>query len=171
MMKKTLLIIMVFMLVLTSFTSCKKDGEDIIGGQGDKVTAVYGGTLKLACVSVDTMNPLVTQHASVLDFLSLIYEGLFVVKPDLTVEPVLAEEYEVSENNTVYTIRLKDNIRFHNGKIFTADDVIATLEYMAYYSTRWQSFTQYLAAYYAEDDYTVVLKLKVEVTLSEYFIK
>jgi len=159
MVKRVLLIIMVLALSFTSFTSCKNEEEEIAGGQGDKVVAVPGGTLKLACVSVDTMNPLATQHASVYDFLSLIYEGLFVVKPDLTVEPVLAENYEVSENNTVYTIKLKDNIRFHNGKIFTADDVVATLEYMAFYTTRWQSFTQYLAGYYAEDHTTLVIKL------------
>lgn len=159
MIKKVILILLSFLLVMGSFVSCRSTEEKQIIEPEKKITPKNGGTLKLSCVSIDTMNPIVTKHASISDFLSLIYEGLFVVKPDLTVEPVLASDYTVSENNTLYTINLKDNVRFHNGKFFTAEDVVSTLDYMAFYSTRWSSFMQYVAAYTAEDNDTVVIRL------------
>lgn len=157
-MKKIISLILVLLLVCSSFVSCTGD-KDKQSATKAKETPKNGGTLKLACVSVDTMNPLVTSHASVSDFLSLIYEGLFVLKEDLTVEGVLAKDFSVSENNTVYTINLKDNIKFHNGKIFTAHDVVSTLNYMALYSSRHKSFMQYIAGYWAEDNNTLVIKL------------
>ena len=36
----------------------------------------------------------------------------------------------MSENNTLYTVNLKQNVKFHGGKSFTAHDVIATMEYI-----------------------------------------
>ena len=158
-MKKIISVILICIIAFLSFVSCGDSKKNPETDKGEKAVPVSGGTLKLACVSPDTMNPIVTTHASVSDFLSLIYEGLFVLKPDLTVEGVLAKDYSVSANNTVYTIKLKDNIKFHSGKIFTAHDVVSTLNYMALYSTRFKSFTQYIAGYMAEDNNTLVIKL------------
>jgi len=158
-MKKILSIIMSLILIFLSFTSCSDNNKNQNPDTDNKITPANGGTVKLSCVSVDTMNPIITKHASVSDFLSLIYEGLFVVKPDHTLEGVLASDYTVSDNNTVYTINLKDNIKFHNGRFFTADDVVATLNYMALYTTRWSHFMQYISGYFAKDKHTVVIRL------------
>lgn len=157
--KKVLLLILSIIIIISSFASCAKDDGDKNSYPGNKITPKTGGTLKMACVSIDTMNPVVTAHASVYDFLTLIYEGLFVVNEDLTVEGVLAESYSVSNNNTLYTVKLKENIKFHNGKIFTADDVVSTLNYMALYSNRHQDFMQYIDGYYSEGHHTLVVKL------------
>ena len=158
-MLKKLISFLLILIIVASFCACSGEKEEITGGTGKKVTPKNGGTLRLACVSVDTLNPIVTKHASVSDFLSLIYEGLFVLKPDLTVEGVLAQDYTVSGNNTIYTIKLKENVRFHNGKIFTSDDVVATLNYMALYSDRHKNFMQYIAGYSANGQNSVVIKL------------
>lgn len=158
-MKKIISVILIALFVFLSFASCGSNDKNTPTGKGEKTVPERGGTLKLACVSPDTMNPIVTSHASVSDFLSLIYEGLFVLKPDLTVEGVLARDYSVSGNNTIYTIKLKENVKFHNGKIFTAHDVVSTFNYMALYSNRYKSFTQYIAGYMAEDNNTLVIKL------------
>ena len=126
MLKKITSLILIIILALGAFQGCSSSEKNKEKKETKKETASYGGTLRLACVSVDTLNPVVTNHASVSDFLSLIYEGLFVLKADQTVEGVLAKDYTVSGNNTVYTIELKDNIRFHSGKIFTSEDVVLT---------------------------------------------
>ena len=42
-------------------------------------------------------------------------------------EPDLAESYDVSEDGTVYTFKLRDDIYFHNGDPVTADDVVFSL--------------------------------------------
>ena len=43
------------------------------------------------------------------------------------VEPVLAESYESSEDLTVWTFKLRQNVKFHNGSALDAADVVASL--------------------------------------------
>jgi peptide/nickel transport system substrate-binding protein len=44
--------------------------------------------------------------------------------------PHLASEYEVSEDGLVYTVKLRDDVTFHSGNPFTADDVVYTMRRM-----------------------------------------
>jgi dipeptide transport system substrate-binding protein len=64
-----------------------------------------------------------------------IYSRLMEFKPGTTeAEPGLAESYEVSEDGTVYTFKLRPGVKFHTTEFFTpsrefnADDVIFSLE-------------------------------------------
>lgn len=51
------------------------------------------------------------------------YEGLmFYNELTGTVDPALAESYEVNEDGTVYTFHLRDDVYFHNGEKMTAED-------------------------------------------------
>lgn len=156
-------LILILALAVGVFAGCASE-VDQDGSGPDKLVPKNGGTIQLGCVSIDTMNPIITEHASVSDFLSLIYEGLFVVKSDLHAEGVLAKDFKVSENNTVYTISLKDNIHFHDGRKFTSADVVSTMNYMNMYGSRYRNVMQYIAGYYADGDYTFVLKLNTPKT-------
>lgn len=44
--------------------------------------------------------------------------------------PGLAESWEISDDGLVYTFHLKKGVKFHNGEIFTSDDVKYTIERM-----------------------------------------
>ncbi len=153
-------LIPLLLIICMIFAGCGDDSDFISSETGEVAEPEIGGTLKMGCVPVDTLNPLLTLHASVADVLSLIYEGMFVTLPDLTVEPVLAEEYTASENNTVYTIKLRDSVKFHNGRSLTAEDVVSTLGYIAIYGGRYTDVVAEMEAYYAEGDDTVVIRLK-----------
>lgn len=56
-----------------------------------------------------------------------LYDGLVQFK-DGEVQPNLASSWEVSDDGTVYTFRLRDDIQFHNGRRFTANDVKYSFE-------------------------------------------
>ena len=120
--------------------------------------------IRLGCVPPDTLNPLITVHASVSDFLSLVYEGLFQTEPDQTATPVLASEIIASEDNTVYTVKLKEGIRFHNGKAFTSADVTATLDYIFVYGGKYAYIKDKILLYAAESDYSVKITLNSPVS-------
>lgn len=60
-------------------------------------------------------------------FTGNVYEGLFRITDDATVEPLLAAETQVSDDGLVYTFTLQDAV-FHSGKTLTADDVKYSLE-------------------------------------------
>ena len=51
------------------------------------------------------------------------YEGLFAFDKEMKPQPQLAESYEVSPDGLVYTIKLKQNVPFHDGTEFDAEAV------------------------------------------------
>lgn len=56
-----------------------------------------------------------------------LYEGLVVYDTAATVIPGVAESWEISEDGTVYTFRLRDNARWSNGDPVTAEDFVFAL--------------------------------------------
>lgn len=63
-----------------------------------------------------------------------IYDCLFEVQPmdDGSSEIVgnLAKDYTVSDDGLVYTVNLREGVKFHNGEVFTSDDVLYTVDRM-----------------------------------------
>jgi peptide/nickel transport system substrate-binding protein len=56
-----------------------------------------------------------------------IYDELVRVAPDLNLEPGLALEWEPNADSTVWQFKLRPDVVWHDGKPFTAADVIYTL--------------------------------------------
>lgn len=56
-------------------------------------------------------------------FFSNVFEGLYGHDLDGNQVPQLAVSHEVSEDGLVYTFRLRENVKFHNGDPVTAEDV------------------------------------------------
>ena len=59
-----------------------------------------------------------------------LYDPLTRVNPDLTQAPGLALEWNGNDDHTVYEVKLRPDVVFHDGKSFGADDVIYTLQQM-----------------------------------------
>ncbi len=57
---------------------------------------------------------------------NLIFRGLFKFDIYGTTIPDLADTWIVSEDGLIYTIKIKDNQYWNNGKRITADDLIYT---------------------------------------------
>ncbi|MCH9853203.1 MAG: ABC transporter substrate-binding protein [Alphaproteobacteria bacterium] len=56
-----------------------------------------------------------------------IFEGLTRINHNAEIVPMLATKWQISENATIYDFTLKQNVTFHNGETFTADDVLFSL--------------------------------------------
>jgi peptide/nickel transport system substrate-binding protein len=66
-----------------------------------------------------TENP--TKHDAVTQMvLHHVVEGLVTYRDDMTVAPLLAESYETSDEGMTYRFRLREGLKFHNGKPVTA---------------------------------------------------
>src|SRR5437870_2003471 len=89
-----------------------------------------------------------------------IYEGLYSLDSSNRPIPMLAESHTVSKYGLVYTFKLRQGVKFHNGKEMTSEDVVASL-------ARWGKQSIYGKALFAQvadckalDKYTVEMKLK-----------
>ena len=59
---------------------------------------------------------------------SNIFEGLTRFGPDGSVNPGLAESWEISEDGKTYTFKLHSGVKFHDGTDFEATDVVFSLD-------------------------------------------
>jgi len=95
-------------------------------GQGPADTLVEGVVGAPA-----TFNPLVAAAGRAdLDVAALIYDGLVRLDPAGRVVPGLAADWSVAEDGRTVTFRLREGVRWHDGRPFTAADVAATLKFI-----------------------------------------
>ncbi len=96
---------------------------------GVRVHYKEGGTgvISLPLTHFDTFNPVLTQSDTVLDAMTLVYDSLYRRAADGRMEPVLATKTEISADGLVYTVHLRNDVRWHNGDLFSAYDVSYTL--------------------------------------------
>ena len=59
---------------------------------------------------------------------SNVFEGLTRFGPDGSVNPGLAESWEISEDGKTYTFTLRSGVKFHDGTDFEATDVVFSLD-------------------------------------------
>lgn len=99
------------------------------GSSTDAAAIQRGGSLTWAFSQIPTkLDPVWTQARTDSTVLSNIVEGLVRANETATeVEPAVAEEWQATEDGLTYTFRLRPDLKFHNGKAVTADDVIASL--------------------------------------------
>ncbi len=57
-----------------------------------------------------------------------VFEGITRIGPDGSVQPGLAESWEISDDGKVYTFKLRTGVKFHDGADFSADDVKFSIE-------------------------------------------
>lgn len=60
----------------------------------------------------------------------LTYNTLATLAADFTIEPELATEWSCSEDGLTWSFKLREGVVFHNGEVFNADSVVATMQRM-----------------------------------------
>ncbi len=99
------------------------------------------------------------------DILTQITEGLLAYRSDLTIGPMAAESYKVSDDLTQYRFRLRSGMRFHNGEIVRASHLKANWDRILDPATGFQCLPFYdgtigpkITNVTAPDDTTLIIK-------------
>ena len=89
-----------------------------------------------------------------------VYEGLYTLDQDNRPIPMLAEEMPtVSRDGLAYTFKLRQGVKFHNGKEMTAEDVVASLKRWGQQANQGKVLFKQVADVKAVDRSTVELRL------------
>src|SRR5262245_39912443 len=90
-------------------------------GAADSAPVKGGKLIFAARQDIDTLDPHVTSRAATRKILIQVMDTLTVINPqDGSVQPGLAESWEVSADARTYTLKLKKGVKFHDGTAFDA---------------------------------------------------
>lgn len=118
---KTISIAIVLSMMIGCSSTGNKNNEDLDINQ-DKLNEkvlVYGSG------DYTSINPALYEHGEIN---SLIFNGLTGHDKTNAVVPSLAKSWEFDKNTNTYIFKLRDDVKWHDGEKFSADDVKFTLE-------------------------------------------
>lgn len=123
-MKKVLLgtLIAVFAVVLAA---CGNSGSSTKESSGKGGVDPDGSLIIGVAGDPSVMNPNYASDRVTLTLQEALYAPLFW---ELDGKPALAKSLDVSDDSLVYTVKLKDGLKWHDGKDLTAKDVVFTVE-------------------------------------------
>jgi len=124
-----------------------------------------GGVLRVSFASAgtaETLSPLIAVTPIDQARVQSLYDPLIITNPDFSTSPGLALEWNPNSDATVWEIKLRPGVTFHDGKDFTADDVIYSIQQMAKPSSYALPFVSSINA----KDIKKVDKLTLQVPLS-----
>jgi peptide/nickel transport system substrate-binding protein len=121
---------------------------------------------------ISSLNPLVGNSLVDWFIFNLIYDKLAIYDTNLHPRPWLAENWTVTENNTVWILHLVHNATWSDGVPFTAQDVVFTINYIKKHPEiwLWQDEVQYIKSVKALDNYTVEIVTTKPVAILDWYV-
>lgn len=131
------------LVLATTLTACSGAQEvDDVGGSvapGDG-SAVGGATAEELVVAIGGDEGTLTPYTYVTGYpgwnlMNLVYDTLLVLDEESVPQPHLAESVEVSDDGLTWTLRLAEDVTWHDGEPVTAEDVVFTFDYVQQYTS------------------------------------
>ena len=85
-------------------------------------------TLSLPWYNGVTLDPITCPDGAQQTVAALLYEGLYALDPTFTPQPRLCAEAQRNDDATVWTLTLRQDVRFSDGAALRARDVVASLQ-------------------------------------------
>lgn len=110
----------------------------------------------------DNLNPWLSAASDTEAVFHNVFEGLVLFDETGELISGLAKEWEIADDGRTYTFYLRDDVSFHNGKKFLAEDVVYTYESLAGLGDEDALSSKFLnlESVEAVDEYTVKMTLK-----------
>ncbi len=90
-----------------------------------QVSGVYGGSYRIPLPSEPiTLDPAVYSDIYSFNVAQNIFDGLVEFDRDLRVIPSIARRWKISRDQCTYTFQLREGVKFHNGRVVTAEDFV-----------------------------------------------
>lgn len=115
-------------LVILLITSGVLSAVNYISRHTQLIPQAGGGYHEATIGQPRNINPILASANELdMDIARLVYSGLFRFNNNLELVNDLAANVETAEDQMSYTIRLRDDVTWHDGEPFTANDVVFTI--------------------------------------------
>jgi peptide/nickel transport system substrate-binding protein len=139
------------------------DGVDVSAAPRPAGDRAQGDTLiRALAANISGLIPNIAGDKYSHDAVALVYNGLITHDKDTNIVPDLAEVWDLAPDCRELTLRLRKNVRWHDGHAFTADDVVFTYKLMAHPKTPspYKDDFEDIASVDALDPHTVRVRYK-----------
>lgn len=158
--KKWGVLFSVLLLTFALVACSNKDSEKTEGQTGNTSNAEnkqYKDTINIAITAQPpTLDSAMTVSSAALGISLNIFEQLYTMNANYEPTPMLAESVDQSEDGLTYTFKLREGVKFHNGKEMTSEDVVASMNRWLVTSSRAKVLLEG-AKFEAVDTYNVKL--------------
>lgn len=125
------------------------------------IAQTRGGTIDVAVPGEPpTLDPMASSATGVYTITQNYFETLYSLNSKMEPVPLLAAAMpELSDNGKVYTIKLRDDVKFHDGQTMRAVDVVASLKRWLSVASRGKTVAPKVVSIEEVDSHTVRLTL------------
>ncbi|MFD1136580.1 ABC transporter substrate-binding protein [Paenibacillus urinalis] len=165
--KSMLMLLLTLILVVTGCSTGSEGGSTASNEPAASGTPAEGETasgtiesLRIPGGNVGYPSPFTFSASGPFGYLrsSYIFDTL-TWKDDTGVIPWLAKSWEMSEDGMTYTFELEEDVKWHDGEAFTADDVVFSYNYYNTYPYNWTGDLTQIKSVEKVDDHTVEFHL------------
>lgn len=122
---KLFCILALIVTLITALVVVILNKDDLTKRKDDSV--ITEETISLLIIEPDFLNPLVSKNKYVQEVSNLVFEGLTRIDEELKPQLILAKAFVPNAALTSWTVTLREDVTFHDGGSFTADDVVFTI--------------------------------------------
>lgn len=123
--------------------------------------------LRFSVVGYDTMNPILSTNRNIQDYSRLVFDSLLTLDENYHLQPCLATEWSRT-GDTSYILKLRNDVKWHDGSSFTANDVKFTIDRLKETASIYAYNVQHVIQVDIIDDYTIKLTIDTPIPFFEY---
>lgn len=129
MLKYRINFLLAFICIILILSGCNADVESIEQKSEEELDylIVNNGEIILPLTPFSTLNPIMNNNNSYYHFSKLIFDSLFEFDESLKPIPNLVNTYNIKDEGKIISLNLREDIYWHDGEKFTADDVLFTI--------------------------------------------
>lgn len=137
--------------------------------QEDNNQKVISNNIRIGIIEFDNINPILSNNKNVQDISRLIFDPLFTLTEDYKITGALVKECSKLDETT-YIIKLREDVRWHDGKKFDSSDVIFTIDMLKKEDNNSVYFynVQNIISVEEIDEYTIKIMINEKIPYFEY---